>query len=156
MIATEMGVWTTEDINNTNVFWEPDSHLPNVRVDMLKIRKEDKLLLAATHGRGLFYKTWDFIQVGTKEESECMAAVYPNPGNGTFHLSFHSQEANQELNLTITDLNGRTICEKVYSAQPGDNTFTLDLSSFPEGIYLVMTRSGTNRYATKIVNQKGQ
>jgi trimeric autotransporter adhesin len=54
IIATETGVWTTEFVNDVNTLWTPSAGFPNVRTDMLKLRKSDNLILAATHGRGLW------------------------------------------------------------------------------------------------------
>ncbi len=57
MIATEAGVWTTELLDGGNTVWIPPVEgrgIPLVRVDMLQIRKSDNIVLAATHGRGLF------------------------------------------------------------------------------------------------------
>lgn len=54
-VATELGVWSTDNLNGTNTFWEPtNAGLANVRVDMLDARKSDGLIAAATHGRGLY------------------------------------------------------------------------------------------------------
>jgi len=56
MLATEVGVWYTTDINGKSTIWFPSNNgLANVRVDMLKIRESDWIVVAATHGRGLFY-----------------------------------------------------------------------------------------------------
>ncbi|GAA4043147.1 hypothetical protein GCM10022409_31420 [Hymenobacter glaciei] len=55
LIATELGVWSTDDLYAASVVWTPsNSNLANVRVDMLRVRKSDRMLVAATHGRGLF------------------------------------------------------------------------------------------------------
>ena len=55
LLATEIGVWTTAKLDNTNTKWSPaDSGMPNTRVDMLQARAADNLIAAATHGRGLF------------------------------------------------------------------------------------------------------
>ncbi|WP_338814546.1 T9SS type A sorting domain-containing protein [Bernardetia sp. Wsw4-3y2] len=57
LIATETGVWSTEDITAAPAadFWEPTSTgLANTRCDMLQIRSSDNLVAVATHGRGLF------------------------------------------------------------------------------------------------------
>lgn len=55
IIATEIGVWSTDLLNGSSTNWAPsNSGLANVRVDMLQIRNSDKLVIAATHGRGLF------------------------------------------------------------------------------------------------------
>jgi gliding motility-associated-like protein len=55
IIATELGVWTTDALNGASTIWSPsNSGLANVRVDMLTFRASDRTLAAATHGRGLF------------------------------------------------------------------------------------------------------
>lgn len=56
IIATELGVWSTDNLNGASTVWgASNSGLANVRVDMLQVRNSDKLVIAATHGRGLFY-----------------------------------------------------------------------------------------------------
>jgi len=54
IIATETGVWQTALINGASTVWDPEPTFPNVRVDMLQYRASDRLLAAATHGRGIF------------------------------------------------------------------------------------------------------
>jgi photosystem II stability/assembly factor-like uncharacterized protein len=56
LVATELGVWSTDDLNGPSTVWaSSNSGLANVRVDMLQSRSSDKLVIAATHGRGLYY-----------------------------------------------------------------------------------------------------
>ncbi|TMI86450.1 MAG: hypothetical protein E6H08_21015 [Bacteroidetes bacterium] len=55
IIATEVGVWSTDNLNGGSTDWDPtNSGLANVRVDMLQYRASDRTIAAATHGRGLF------------------------------------------------------------------------------------------------------
>jgi hypothetical protein len=55
IIATEIGVWSTDLIIDANTQWFSDNGgLANVRVDMIKYRSSDYTLVAATHGRGTF------------------------------------------------------------------------------------------------------
>ncbi|MBL7791556.1 MAG: T9SS type A sorting domain-containing protein [Saprospiraceae bacterium] len=57
MIATEAGVWTTELINGNNTEWippVPGRGTPLVSTHMLRLRRSDGVVLAATHGRGLY------------------------------------------------------------------------------------------------------
>lgn len=55
MLATEVGVWSTNDFSVSSPDWDPtNTGLSNARTDMLKYRDSDKLVLAATHGRGLY------------------------------------------------------------------------------------------------------
>lgn len=55
LLATEVGVWATTNINAANVVWTPSGNgLANVRVNMLQYRESDHEVLAVTYGRGLF------------------------------------------------------------------------------------------------------
>ena len=55
LLATEMGVYSTDKLNGGSTVWNPTANGPlDVRVDMLRYRPGDKLVAAATHGRGLF------------------------------------------------------------------------------------------------------
>ncbi len=54
IIATEAGVYLTQLINGSFTEWIPSPSFPTVRTDMLQYRPSDKLVAAATHGRGLW------------------------------------------------------------------------------------------------------
>ena len=54
IIATEMGVYETSNINGSSTVWTQDPSFPIVRTDMLKYRRSDGTVAAATHGRGLW------------------------------------------------------------------------------------------------------
>lgn len=55
ILATEVGVWGTNDITVSSPDWEPHVlGMANVRVDMLQVRDSDKEVVAGTHGRGFF------------------------------------------------------------------------------------------------------
>lgn len=58
LLATELGVWSTDNINGTTTDWQPtNTGLANVRTDMLQYRPADGTIMAATHGRGLYTAT---------------------------------------------------------------------------------------------------
>jgi len=62
LLATEIGVWQVDDIQAENLQWLPAIEgFANVRVDMLRMRSSDFTVLAATHGRGMFTTTFNFI-----------------------------------------------------------------------------------------------
>jgi PKD repeat protein len=58
LLATETGMWSTNGFGtgtNSAPTWNPTStNLANVRCDMIKFRPADKMVVIATHGRGLF------------------------------------------------------------------------------------------------------
>lgn len=54
IIATDMGVFETDDINGASTVWVQNSTFPTVRTEMLQYRLKDNTVIAATHGRGLW------------------------------------------------------------------------------------------------------
>lgn len=54
-LATEIGVFYTQQTNGYSTVWIPCENFPTVRTDMIRMRDADRTLMAATHGRGL----WD-------------------------------------------------------------------------------------------------
>ncbi|HEX4957251.1 MAG TPA: T9SS type A sorting domain-containing protein [Lacibacter sp.] len=57
IIATEMGIFETDDINGAATVWVQNSTFPTVKTNMLQYRIADRTILAATHGRGFFTTT---------------------------------------------------------------------------------------------------
>ncbi|MGB8190364.1 MAG: T9SS type A sorting domain-containing protein [Chitinophagaceae bacterium] len=57
IIATEAGIYSTDNINGAGTVWAADGGFPTVRTDMLKVRTSDNTIVAGTHGRGLFTAT---------------------------------------------------------------------------------------------------
>lgn len=55
LLATEAGVWGTDELTGSATVWGPSNNgLANVRTNMLQLRSSDKIVIAATHGRGLY------------------------------------------------------------------------------------------------------
>ena len=57
IIGTEAGVYTSTNINGAATVWSVSPGFPTVRTDMIKVRPADRLVAAATHGRGIFTTT---------------------------------------------------------------------------------------------------
>lgn len=57
IIATDLGIWTTDDLNGAATVWMPETSLPSVRCSMLQYRPNDRTLAVATYGRGLWTTT---------------------------------------------------------------------------------------------------
>lgn len=124
MIATEAGVWVTDNLDGANTVWQPSlDGMPITRVDMLQYRESDNTILAGTHGRGMFttdYRSPAFANfivdgigyVGTPFQFE-NRSYNPNKiewdfGDGNTSLDYepvHSFDAigNYTVNLTIND-----------------------------------------------------
>ena len=85
LLATELGVWSTNDITAANPGWEPtNTGLANVRCDMLQYRAADGLVVVGTHGRGIY--TTD-IFVGTPDNTApTLLSLNPTNGDNTVGL----------------------------------------------------------------------
>jgi hypothetical protein len=58
LLGTELGAWSTSTLSGGSTTWMPNNTgFANVRVDQLVLRQSDKLVGAATHGRGVFTST---------------------------------------------------------------------------------------------------
>lgn len=86
MIATELGVWSTNNINAANPQWSPtNANLAHVRCDWLRYRSADNTVLVATHGRGLF--TTKLNAVNPCQTVMTLVAPYDNKTSGTTTFS---------------------------------------------------------------------
>jgi hypothetical protein len=151
MIATETGIWECTNLSHNPVVWEPVNYdLPNVRVDMLQIRKSDNTVLAATHGRGLFTTTWD-ISTGVKEMQPGNLTVFPNPAPGKFYIST-MQDLTGNVCITITDLTGKQVYREIMPSTRWRFSRQINLEDQPKGTYLVtMTLNDKNLLNRKIL-----
>ena len=136
LLATEAGIWKTSDITATTVVWEPAaSGMGSVRVDMLQYRASDNLVLAATHGRGMFTVNFTAASASVDDVLTDNKAftVYPTISKGNFTVFAKSSLGKAKIN--IFDISGR----QVYKANLDFNqnerqAVSLNVSS---GIYIV-------------------
>jgi len=142
MLATETGIWTTDNILAQNVIWTPDIQgLANVRIDMLKFRKSDNTVLAATHGRGMFTTVWQpnyLNSIDNQTLSSKEIQVYPNPTSGRFDVKLDNPG---NSGLIIMDMSGRIILNEEIKGQSGTWQKGFDLSREPKGVYLMKVTS---------------
>jgi hypothetical protein len=80
-------------------------------------------------------------------------SVYPNPGHEKVFIAFESGE-NEEINIQLTDINGRVVQRVMTNANKGLNTVGLNVSALSNGVYLVQlqTQNGMT-YRQKITKQ---
>ena len=82
IIGTELGVFITNNLNNQSTQWTSSNYgLANVRVDMIHHRKSDNLLVAATHGRGLYTTSSLGSSKGGFDSDEMLTMEDPQSSN---------------------------------------------------------------------------
>jgi len=153
MLATDLGIWTTENLHETEVTWMQNIEgLANVRVDMLDFRTSDYTVLAATHGRGMATAIWD-ISTGIKiPEHSIQTTVYPNPSNGSFRINA-VLKSDKQVKLSIINIEGKIIFEENYTADKGTFEKNFNLGTLPSGNYLIKISQGNNHSSQKLIIQ---
>ncbi len=78
--------------------------------------------------------------------------VAPNPSDGNFELTFNSKSIGQST-ILINDLSGKTIVQKNFLLQHGDNRMAFESNMLARGIYelQVKTEQGFGRVRLMIV-----
>jgi len=87
--------------------------------------------------------------VSIKENPDKNLLVSPNPTTGIFAVSSRLNEL-LHMNITILDLNGKTI---LYKLCEGANSYTFDLSSAASGNYFMKVDTGTKTSVWKLIVQ---
>ncbi|MCB9232296.1 MAG: PKD domain-containing protein [Bacteroidia bacterium] len=77
--------------------------------------------------------------------------IFPNPGNGLFHLE--AQALPEEIEILIVDARGRIIYQRQLQDAAGNYTREIDLSGAAQGTYHLRIQSEKGIYTRKLVIQ---
>lgn len=130
IIATDMGVFETDNINGSSTEWKPSSSFPVVRTNMLQYRNSDRTIVAATHGRGL----WT-----TSLPSTVPYVRFSSSYN--YNSAFETTDANGDICRNYKDY---TVNLRIDNAPAGAATVTLNLAggTATEGVDFDFTSNG--------------
>lgn len=150
IIATEMGIWGLENTLDPTSQWQSyNLGFPKIRVDMIDIREEDSLILAATHGQGLYYgkiNQGEKLILGTDKLIENKVRIYPNPFQSILHV-----ETGFDFDvLQIHNLEGQLIRTSKFNKM-----VSLNLHFLPDGIYVLsgIDRNGQIKFSKRIIKR---
>jgi len=76
--------------------------------------------------------------------------VYPNPSKGNFNLII-SNPGNGVADVTVLDLNNRKLFTRKFNVNVESNKFSIDLTGFASGIYLLNVRINGSNLSKKLV-----
>ena len=151
MLATETGVWVTQNMNDAQVTWTPAVNgMANVRVDQLNIRTSDLTVIAASHGRGIFTTVWDVVN-GISKPALTEFSIYPNPVDHLLNITFDKAQTGG-ISVSILNAEGKTVTGNDHLSMNSNNSCTMDLSALAAGIYFVSVyRNGIPAGSHKII-----
>ncbi len=132
ILATEAGVYVARDVNGAATQWLPSADFPTVRTDMLKVRPSDNLILAATHGRGL-WSSYTFTVLPVK--TIALQAKLDNAGNSNLTWSSIGAVSSTKFNVQYS-LNGISFND--IATVPGTVAAFKHALSVPTGYYRIM------------------
>ncbi|QQS52110.1 MAG: T9SS type A sorting domain-containing protein [Bacteroidota bacterium] len=154
ILATELGVWISDDITQSEVNWQQlAGGFPNVRVDMLRVRKSDNSLLAATHGRGMFITTLDgftALDESALSNTEIDFTVYPNPFQNEICIETNAASG-LEGELKVYEVSGKLVHSQLFRSRT-DRT-TISTSKWKKGVYIVTLQSETTLISKRVVKK---
>ncbi len=155
MLATEMGVYSTELLNGSATVWTPaSSGLAYTRVDMLRYRPGDQVVAAATHGRGLFTSDVFYAATGLAAKpsaADLFTTAYPNPFSSELNLDLAPAATRASTTAYLADALGRRVFSTTVQPASGSLRLTVPASVAPGTYTLVVNQAGrqTSRRVTK-------
>jgi hypothetical protein len=152
-LGTSIGVWSTDYLDGNSTEWELEgsSLMGNVVVSALAGRESDGLIVAATHGIGVYSTTlesWASIQseAGLPEQF-VLHQNYPNPFNPTTTIKYELFQSSR-VTISVYDMLGRLVKALVNSMQePGVRTIQWDATNeegnrVSAGVYIFKLKAG--------------
>lgn len=90
--------------------------------------------------------------VGIEEFAFDNFAVYPNPSNGTFNLTF-KPASNDNVEVALYDLRGRAVNQSTFDDVSASSTFTrqLDYNYVESGMYFLVVKNGDKVTTKKVI-----
>jgi len=149
IIGTELGVWATADYTQPSPVWfQTYNGMSDVTVIDLDVRTADDVILASTHGRGMFTSQFTNMTLSVSESSfnESSIKIYPTISDGSFTIS--TQRALGNVNFTLYDLTGNQIYSSKFDFSSSTKDFNLSLSA---GMYLVKIESDNSKITKRII-----
>jgi hypothetical protein len=143
-VAASTGLYVTDTLNGTSTVWvqQAANSIGNSVCDMVDVRQPDGLVAVATHTRGVYTANITSLNDITTVDNldapnaNMQVELYPNPSLGKASISYHLQQAEENMQLRIYDQRGMLIQEiPLSNAHTGNNIQAIDISRQSAGVY---------------------
>lgn len=135
IIGTELGVWYTNNFSSANPTWSPSFNgMSNVKVLDLDLR-DDNMVFAATHGRGVFSGQFTAASLSTADNafSASNLRIYPTVSDG--NIKIISQDFIEKAQLNVYTITGKRVYSDALDLSRTESS--LNLSGLQSGLYLL-------------------
>jgi hypothetical protein len=79
--------------------------------------------------------------------------IYPNPSESLVHIEFDLQSSAGSSLIAIKNILGQTVYSSQKNLSPGKQKLEVDVSSLPEGVYLIQLLAGSRISAARFIKQ---
>jgi subtilisin family serine protease len=90
------------------------------------------------------------IGVTEQKFTQTQVNLFPNPTSGSFQLYCEATQ-NNDLQVTITDIMGKSIQQYNWTAGDSNNTLTINLGNENKGVYFVNISNGSSTEVRKVL-----
>jgi photosystem II stability/assembly factor-like uncharacterized protein len=140
-LATDVGVYYT--INGGENWLPAGTGMPVVPCLDLKLHQPTRTLVAGTYGRGLYTMNLDLLlDASPAPQTTFDFSVYPNPVTGDFIQAAFTLPQNEEVLISLIDMNGKRISEQKFSGVNGKNLRRVSVNGAAAGIYFLRLEAG--------------
>lgn len=150
LVGTDLGVWYTSGINGSNTVWTPYANFPNVPTYMLKYRASDKMVFAATHGRGVWTATLTQVSTGVSNVNAIKEFIkYTSSVDNRLHIATGTLNTHN-IDIQIFDSKGSLVHRETKAYQ----STTINTSNWSRGTYIIKIVGDKNeQYMRQFVKQ---
>lgn len=149
IVGTQLGVWATANYTDISPSWiQVYNGMSDVPVLELDLRSADNMILATTHGRGLFTSqfTNQTLSIDNTEFSSNDIVVYPTISNGK--VSVKTTANLGAIRVDVFNISGQKVYETEIAANASLSSIGLRLNS---GMYLMKFRLENSEVTKKII-----
>lgn len=146
LVGGSTGLYATSTISGTSTVWiqQGVNTIGRSIVDMIATRPSDGLVVAATHGNGVFSTNITSINdiVSVKENEAALSVqLYPNPAGRTLNIVLGDKLSARTWNMKIADETGRIVQDA--GKLSGNDAAEINIQSLQHGVYyLVLENNG--------------
>lgn len=150
IIGTQLGVWRTSNFKDASPKWiQSYNGMSNVKVTSFSLRTADNVVLASTHGRGMF--TGQFAtgvaSVDDVVNESKVFTMYPTVSDGNFTV--FAKNTLGKTKLQLFNINGKEVYAKqIDFTQESKQPVSVNLSA---GVYIVSLIDSNNKKVTSKV-----
>jgi hypothetical protein len=155
-VGTSTGLYATSTVNGAATVWikEGSTTIGNMPVDMVVSRSTDNLVVAGTHGNGVYSHVYNeplaVVAQAGRPTSFALIQNFPNPVRTSTTITYQLAQAGQ-VRLQVFDLSGREVASLVDARQAAGTHKVLWQGQSNSGRRLA---NGLYLYQLQVANQR--